>query len=85
MSHLEDIGKETYLQQQGFEWIDAYEAFVHRDQWKIFRRDYLEDHSFDSICEKIAEAPMVGRWQIYSNKEADIDLHTIHKHYGATS
>jgi hypothetical protein len=83
MSHLEDIGKDTYMQEQGYEWVKAYEAYIHRQQWKVFSRNYLEDHSFDDICAKLAEAPVEGKWRVYSNTESEVDIHNIHKHYGA--
>lgn len=85
MAHLEDIGKESYMQEQGYEWVEAYEAFISHAQWKIFSRNYLEDHTFDTIRAKLAQAPVEGKWQVFSNTEAEVDLHNIHKHYGATA
>jgi hypothetical protein len=85
MGKLEDIGKETYIQEQGYQWEEAYEAFVNHDAWKIFTRNYLEDHSFDTIRDNLAEEPVAGKWRVYANTEADEDIHNIRKHFGAAT
>lgn len=85
MGYLEDIGKETYMQEQGYEWIETYEAFISHEKWKIFTRNYIEDHSFDTLCTKLAEESIEGRWQVYANSESEVDIHNIHKHFGAAT
>ncbi|MFO7592902.1 MAG: hypothetical protein R6X15_02505 [Pseudomonadota bacterium] len=85
MGKLEDIGKETYMKEQGYEWDGAYEAFVSHRDWKIFTRNFLEDHNFDTIREKISAPPTEGKWQVYANNESEEDIHNIHRHFGATS
>ncbi|MCW8827773.1 MAG: hypothetical protein OQK94_01820 [Gammaproteobacteria bacterium] len=85
MGHLDDFGKETYMREQGYEWDDTYEAFVSRKQWKLFTRNYLEDHSFDTLRAKLAETPIDGKWQVYANTESEVDIHNIHKHFGAAT
>lgn len=85
MAKLEDIGKETYMKEQGYEWDDTYQAFLSHQKWKIFTRNFLEDHNFDTICAKLAEEPVEGRWQVYANSESEEDIHNIHRHFGASS
>lgn len=85
MGHLEDIGKESYMKEQGYKWVEAYEAYVSQDRWKIFTRNYIEDHTFDTLCAKLAEQPVDGKWQVYANTESEVDIHNIHKHFGAAT
>jgi len=85
MGHLQDIGKETYMLEQGYEWVEKYEAFVSHERWKVFTRNYLEDHSFEEIVASLAQAPTEGKWQVYTSRESETDIHNIHKHYGATA
>ncbi len=85
MGHLLDIGKETYMQEQGYEWVPEFDAYINHAQWKVFTRPYLDDHSFDNILARLAEDPVVGQWRIYTNAESEVDIHNIHKHYGATA
>lgn len=85
MAKLEDIGKETYMKEQGYEWDEAYQAFLSHREWKIFTRNYLEDHTFDTIREKLAEKHIDGKWQVYANTESEDDIHNIHRHFGASS
>lgn len=83
MGYLLDIGKETYLQEHGYTWAPEYDAYIHRDQWKIFTRSYLDDHAFETILARLGEAAVPGQWQIYTSTESEVDIHNIHKHYGA--
>jgi len=85
MTHLQDIGKESYLEKHGYEWVEKYEAFISHHHWKVFTRNYLEDHSFDDICTSLAQDSTQGKWQVYASTESEVDLHNIHKHYGATT
>ncbi len=85
MGHLLDFGKETYIQQQGYEWASEFDAFVNRDQWKLFTRAYLDDHSFETIVARLKEEPAPGQWRIYSSTESEVDIHNIHRHYGAVT
>lgn len=85
MGQLQDIGKESYMMEQGYEWVEKYESFVSHEKWKVFTRNYLEDHSFDEICASLEQAPTEGRWQVYTSTESEVDIHNIHKHYGSTS
>lgn len=82
MGHLLDVGKETYIKEQGYEWVPEYDSYVSREQWKIFTRSYLDDHSFETILARLADEPTVGQWQIYTSTESEADIHNIHRHYG---
>lgn len=84
MGHLLDFGKETYMEEQGFSWAPEFDAYISQEQWKIFTRPYLDDHSFETIVKNLEEAPEKGRWRIYTNTESEVDIHNIHKHYGAS-
>lgn len=83
MGNLLDIGKETYLQEQGYKWVPEFESYVNREKWKIFTRTYLDDHSFETILVKLAEEPNSGHWQIYESTESEVDIHNVRRHYGA--
>lgn len=85
MGHLLDIGKETYMQERGYSWAPEFDAFISHEQWKVFTRPYLDDHTFETILAKLAEGPVVGQWQIYANSESEVDIHNIHKHYGTSA
>lgn len=82
MGHLLDIGKESYLQEQGYEWVPEFDAYIKREQWKMFTREYLDDHSFETILAGLADEPKIGQWHIYASAESEVDIHTIHRHYG---
>lgn len=83
MGQLLDIGKETYIYDQGYRWVPEYDAYINRERWKIFTRSYLDDHPFETILSKLADEPTIGHWQIYANTESEVDIHNIHLHYGA--
>ena len=85
MSKLEDAGKEVYFEKKGYIWEVSIDAYVNREQWKVFKREYIDDHSFDTLLADMEAPPVEGRWTIYSNTESEADLHTIKKHYGSTS
>lgn len=85
MGYLQDIGKETYMNEQGYEWVEKYESFISHERWKVFTRNYLEDHSFDEICASIAQPSTEGKWQVYTNTESEVDIHNIHKHFGVAT
>lgn len=85
MGQLLDIGKETYVQEQGYQWVPEFDAYVSREKWKVFTRTYLDDHTFDTILARLAEENVEGQWRIYTSTESEVDVHNIHKHYGATA
>ncbi len=85
MGHLLDIGKETYMEEQGYQWAREFDAYISHEKWKVFTRPYLDDHPFDTILAKLEEEGIEGQWQIYANAESEVDIHNIHKHYGATA
>lgn len=85
MGNLLDIGKETYMQEHGYEWVPQFDAYINHEQWKVFTRPYLDDQSFETILAHLAEEPVTGQWKIYTNTESEVDIHNIHKHYGATA
>lgn len=84
MGHLDDIGKENYFEKHGYEWVPRFEAYINREQWKVFTRDYINDHSFDTLLVNLEEAPVSGQWTIYTNTESEDDIHNLHRHYGTT-
>ena len=82
MGYLVDIGKETYIKEQGYTWEHQFDAYVSHENWKIFTRTYLDDHSFETILARLADEPTVGHWRIYTSTESEADIHNIHRHYG---
>lgn len=82
MGHLLDFGKESYMQEQGYSWVQEFDAYVSRDKWKIFTRTYLDDHSFETILARLKDELTVGHWQIYRSTESEVDIHNVHRHYG---
>ena len=85
MANLEDFGKQTYLEEHGYTWDVRYEAYVNKEDWKMFHKDYLDDHSFDIILVDLGEEPHPGHWKLYVNNESSMDMHNINKHYGLHS
>ena len=83
MAHLEDFGKETYFEEHGYTWDARIEAYVSKSQWKIFTREYIDDHPFDTLLLDLQEEPVPNQWKTYVNAEAPLDIHNVHKHYGA--
>ena len=45
MAHLEDFGKETYFERIGYVWDARIEAYVSKAEWKMFSKEYIDDHS----------------------------------------
>jgi len=82
MAHLEDFGKETYFEKIGYVWDDRIEAYVNKAEWKIFSKEYIDDHSFDTLLSKIQEQPSPNQWKVYFNTESPLDVHNVHKHFG---
>jgi hypothetical protein len=85
MGKLVDSGKESYFENKGYTWESSIDSYVNREQWKVFKREYIDDHHFDTLLADLEEPPLEGQWKIYSNTESEEELHTIKKHYGATS
>ena len=85
MTHLEDIGKETYFENHGYTWDPKFECYVNKDEWKIFSKDYIEDHSFDMLLNDMQQASTPGRWNVYFDTESSVDIHNLHAHYGVKS
>ena len=83
MAHLEDFGKESYFEKHGYSWDARIEAYVNKVEWKIFAKDYIDDHSFDTLLLNLQEKPVPNHWKIYFNSESPLDIHNLHKHYGA--
>ena len=84
MAHLEDFGKETYFENHGYVWDARIEAYVNKEEWKIFSKEYIDDHSFDTLLSSLQEEPVPNQWKIYSNTESPLDVHNVHKHYGVS-
>jgi hypothetical protein len=84
MGHLEDAGKESYFEKHGYDWVPSLESYVSHEQWKVFTRNYIDDHSFDTLLAHLNEEPLIGQWKIYANTESEVDIHTVNKHYGIT-
>jgi hypothetical protein len=82
MAHLEDFGKETYFEKHGYTWDARIEAYVSKADWKIFSKDYIDDHSFDTLLLNLQEEPSPNHWKMYFNIESPLDVHNVHKHYG---
>lgn len=85
MGNLVDAGKESYFQKQGYKWESTLDAYVNREQWKVFKREYIDDHPFGTLLVNLDEPVVEGHWTIYANTESVDDLHAIKKHYGAMS
>jgi len=83
MGHLEDIGKETYLQNQGYTWDERYQVYLNREQWKIFSKEYIEYQPFDTLLINLEDDITPDHWKIYSIGETEEDLHNMRIHYGA--
>jgi hypothetical protein len=84
MVNLEDVGKETYFEKHGYTWDPRIESYVNKEEWKIFSKEYIDDHSFDILLANLQEESSPGKWKIYFNTESPIDIHCLHKHYGVT-
>ena len=82
MANLEDFGKETYFEKHGYSWDAKIEAYVNRQEWKIFSKDYIDDHSFDTLLSNLQEQHNTNQWKIYFNTESPLDVHNVHRHYG---
>ena len=84
MAHLEDFGKETYFEKNGYIWDARIEAYVNKAEWKIFSKEYIDDHSFDTLLSNLQEEPSSNQWKIYFNTESSLDIHNVHKHYSVS-
>ena len=82
MAHLEDFGKETYFEKNGYIWDARIEAYVNKSEWKIFSKEYIDDHSFDTLLSNFQEEPSPNQWKVYYNTESPLDVHNARKHYG---
>jgi len=82
MANLEDYGKETYLEKHGYTWDARVESYVNKNEWKLFSKDFIDDHSFDKILAGLNEEPSEGVWKFYINHESPTDVHNMRKHYG---
>ena len=81
MANLEDFGKETYFEKHGYVWDPRVEAYVNKQEWKIFSKEYIDDHAFDILLVNLQEAHPANQWKIYFNTESEADVHNIHRHY----
>ena len=84
MAHLEDFGKETYFEKHGYTWDARSEAYINKAEWKIFSKEYIDDHSFDTLLSNLQEEPSPNQWKVYFNTESSLDVHNVHKHSGVT-
>ena len=82
MGNLEDFGKETYFEEHGYTWDSRFEIYVNKEEWKIFGKDYIDDHSFDVLLANLKEEPTLGHWKFYFNTESSSDIHSLGKHFG---
>ncbi|MGD8568066.1 MAG: hypothetical protein PVJ39_08255 [Gammaproteobacteria bacterium] len=82
MAHLEDYGKEKYFEENGYIWDERFEIYINKAQWKIFSKDYIDDHSFDVLITSLEEQPTPNHWKYYYNTEFESDVHATHKHFG---
>ena len=82
MANLEDFGKETYFEKHGYTWDARIEAYVNKQEWKIFSKDYIDDHSFDVLLSNLQEPNNPNHWKIYFNTESPLDVHNVQRHYG---
>ncbi len=78
---LLDIGKETYMQEKGYEWVSKFDAYINHGQWKIFTRTYLDDHTFDDILVRLEDEPVSGQCDLRRHRIRG-DIHNIRRHYG---
>ena len=85
MGNLEDFGKETYFEEHGYTWDGRFEIYVNKVEWKIFSKDYIDDHSFDVLLVNLEEEPTPGHWKFYYNTESPLDIHNLGKHFGVKS
>jgi hypothetical protein len=85
MANLEDFGKETYFEKHGYIWDVRIEAYVNKEEWKIFAKGYIDDHSFDTLFSNLQEAPSLNQWKIYFNTESPMDVRNVHNHYGVSA
>jgi spermidine/putrescine-binding protein len=85
MAYLEDFGKETYFNNHGYAWDARIQAYVSKADWKIFSKDYIDDHSFDALLVNFQEETVPNQWKIYFNTESPLDVHNVHKHYGVAT
>ncbi|MBD3610447.1 MAG: hypothetical protein HUJ30_07840 [Gammaproteobacteria bacterium] len=83
MANLEDFGKETYFEQQGYEWEPRFESYVNKKEWKIFSKEYIDDHSFDTLLANMEDDVTPSQWKIYVNTESSEDVHNMRRHYGS--
>lgn len=83
MGNLEDIGKETYLQNQGYTWDERYQVYLNKQHWKIFSKEYIEYQPFDILLANLDDEIIPDHWKIYSISETEQDLHNMRIHYGA--
>ena len=84
MAELEDSGKETYFEKHGYTWDPRIECYVNKEEWKIFSKDYIDDHAFDILLVNLEEESSPGTWKFYYNTESPIDVRNLRKHYGVT-
>ena len=45
-------------------------------------KEYIDDHSFDTLLSNFQEEPSLNQWKVYFNIESPLDIHNVHKHYG---
>ncbi len=82
MANLEDFGKQTYFEDHGYTWDPRIQSYVNKEEWKIFSKDYIDDHSFDILLADLQEESTPDHWKIYLNTESPIDVHNLREHYG---
>ena len=82
MANLEDFGKESYFEKAGYSWDARVNAYVNKQEWKIFSKDYIDDHTFDVLLSNLQEPCTPNQWKIYFNTESAADVHNVHRHYG---
>ena len=83
MGHLEDIGKETYLQNHGYTWDERYDVYLNKEQWKMFSKEYIEYQPFDTLLLNLDDEVTPDHWKIYTISESEEDVHNMRIHYGA--
>ena len=82
MANLEDFGKQTYFENHGYTWDARIQSYVNKEEWKVFSKDYIDDHSFDILLADMQEEPTPDHWKVYLNTESPIDVHNLREHYG---